>query len=294
MDVLSETLSSIRIGRAQACSVRQAGAWGWRYPSFSGSGFHLVTAGEAWLVTRGGPPRHLKTGDVVFTPAGAEHGLSHAPAALTGLPRAVREEDLPQPDPADVEFLCGAYWLDHGQVSPQLRSLPDVIAVTPDHARNPQLRPLLDLMRAHLAETGPGTGVTRPALLDLMLTHLLRQWLQENPDPLDAPIARVLSRIHAAPDHPWTVPDLSAIAGLSRTAFSERFTTVTGQPPKRYLTGRRLADAARLLRETDTPLSAIARRVGYSTEFALSNAFRREYGIAPGRFRAEAALSAGP
>jgi transcriptional regulator GlxA family with amidase domain len=29
----------------------------------------------------------------------------------------------------------------------------------------------------------------------------------------------------------------------------------------------------------------IARQVGYSSEFAFSNAFRREFGIAPGRFR---------
>ncbi|MFI5842566.1 helix-turn-helix domain-containing protein [Catenuloplanes sp. NPDC051500] len=42
------------------------------------------------------------------------------------------------------------------------------------------------------------------------------------------------------------------------------------------------------LRETDVPLAAIARRVGYSTEFAFGAAFRREYGIAPGRFRADA------
>ena len=94
-----------------------------------------------------------------------------------------------------------------------------------------------------------------------------------------------LDRIHAAPNHPWTVPDLSAIAGLSKTAFVNRFTTVAGQPPKRYLTEWRLSCAARLLRDTDAPLAAIARRVGYSTEFALSLAFRRDYGISPGRFR---------
>jgi AraC-like DNA-binding protein len=296
VDVLSEALNGIRIGRAQACAVRQSGAWGWRYPAFPGSGFHLVMAGEAWLVADDAAPRRLRAGDVVFTPSGAEHGLSHAPVALKGLPRAVQEADLPQPDGADVELLCGAYWLDRGRVPPYLRSLPDVIAVSPDHERNPELRPLLDLMRTNLAAAGPGTGVTRPALLDLMLTHLLKQWLEENPAPeaVDAPIARVLRRIHAAPARPWTVPDLSAIAGLSKTVFRERFTSVTGQPPKRYLTGWRLACAARLLRETDLPLSALARRVGYSTEFALSSAFRREYGVAPGRFRAGAGLSAEP
>jgi Helix-turn-helix domain len=43
--------------------------------------------------------------------------------------------------------------------------------------------------------------------------------------------------------------------------------------------------AGRLLRDADEPLSAIAARVGYSSEFAFANAFKREYGTAPGRYR---------
>lgn len=35
----------------------------------------------------------------------------------------------------------------------------------------------------------------------------------------------------------------------------------------------------------EEPLATIARQVGYSTEFAFGVAFRREYGISPGRFR---------
>ncbi|MDQ1033654.1 AraC-like DNA-binding protein [Streptomyces sp. V3I8] len=72
---------------------------------------------------------------------------------------------------------------------------------------------------------------------------------------------------------------------MSRTAFAKRFTALVGQPPMTYLTGWRLANGARLLRETDAPLATIAREVGYSTEFAFSASFRREYGISPGRFR---------
>jgi AraC-like DNA-binding protein len=45
---------------------------------------------------------------------------------------------------------------------------------------------------------------------------------------------------------------------------------------------------ARLLLASDYPLSAIAARVGYSSEYAFSKAFRRELGVAPSRYRAEA------
>jgi AraC-like DNA-binding protein len=98
-------------------------------------------------------------------------------------------------------------------------------------------------------------------------------------------IAAALREMHASPDKPWTVRHLSEVAGISRTAFNRRFALATGKPPRTYLTGWRLAYAARLLRETDAPQAAIARQIGYSTEFAFAAAFRREYRISPGRFR---------
>jgi AraC-like DNA-binding protein len=52
-----------------------------------------------------------------------------------------------------------------------------------------------------------------------------------------------------------------------------------------YLIGWRLLTGAQLLRETEAPLAVIARQVGYSSEFAFAGAFRREFGISPGRFR---------
>ncbi len=51
----------------------------------------------------------------------------------------------------------------------------------------------------------------------------------------------------------------------------------------------RLHRGARVLRETQAPLATIARRVGYSSEPAFANAFRRKLGVAPGRFRDQAA-----
>ncbi|MFC4472300.1 AraC family transcriptional regulator [Streptomyces xiangluensis] len=290
---LNEVIGSVRIGRAEACSVRESGSWGMRYPPMTGSGFHMVLRGSAWLITADNPPRELAAGDVVLTPFGAQHGLSHMPASLDDLPPAVMKEDLANPDRVDVEFLCGAYWLGHGRVHRFLRSLPDVIAVSPDYEGDPQLRLLAELFDAHLSDTGPGAGVTRPALLDLVLTHVLRQWLVQNRaadwlDISDPAISTALRDLHAAPHRRWTVQQLSETAGMSRTAFTKRFSALVGQPPMAYLTGWRLTYAARLLRETDAPLAAIAHQVGYSTEFAFGAAFRREYGISPGRFRQSA------
>jgi transcriptional regulator GlxA family with amidase domain len=74
-------------------------------------------------------------------------------------------------------------------------------------------------------------------------------------------------------------------AGLSRATFTRRFTALVGEPPLTYLTRWRLTTAARMLRQQDVPLSAVAHRVGYTSEFAFAKTFKREYRLAPGTDR---------
>lgn len=83
----------------------------------------------------------------------------------------------------------------------------------------------------------------------------------------------------------WTVESLAARAGLSRAAFARRFATLVGEPPMAYLTRWRMTTAARMLRESDAPLTTVAARTGYGSEFAFAKAFKREYGLAPGGYR---------
>ncbi|MBB5785199.1 AraC family transcriptional regulator [Nonomuraea jabiensis] len=290
MDMISEVIGTVRAGNAYARRITESGSWGARYPSFAGVGFHLVLGGTGWLVLRGGESIALHPGDVVLVPYGTEHGLSHTPCALGTLPVASMGPEPPRPGPSDFEFLCGAYRLDNGKVHQFLRALPDVIAISPDYDRHPQLRSLAALLGDDVSEPRPGDEATRSALVDLTLVHALRHWQEQSGDEAwpritDPGIAAALRAIHDAPDGRWTVQRLSEIAGMSRTTFVRRFTDLLGKPPATYLTGWRLTLGARLLRETSAPLAAIARQVGYSTEFAFANAFRREYGVSPGRFR---------
>jgi AraC-like DNA-binding protein len=287
VDVISEAIGSVRAGRANGRRINESGAWGVRFPGFEGIGFHIVLRGQGWLVAEETEPVALRTGDIVVAPNGAEHGLCHAPARLRDLPAVTTTAEPCDPPQADFAFLCGAYRLDRGQIHPFLRTMPNIIVVSPDYDDHPELRSLVGLLEDDVAEARPGNRVTRSALVDLMLVHVLRQW-QGTADwaaVTDPAIAAALRAIHGRPQHRWTVPELAKVAGMSRTAFSSRFTALAGKPPITYLTHWRLAYGARLLRQTKDPLATIARQVGYSTEFAFAGAFRREYGVAPGRYR---------
>jgi AraC-like DNA-binding protein len=72
---------------------------------------------------------------------------------------------------------------------------------------------------------------------------------------------------------------------MSHTSFTRLFTGAVGKPPMAYVRDLRLSTAARVLRETDAPLATIARQTGYANEFSFATAFRRAYGISPGRYR---------
>lgn len=290
MDLLSDVIRTVRVGSAGGRLIRVADAQGIRFPAFAGSGFHIVLGGACWLITEHEDPVGLAPGDVVLSSAGAAHGLSHIPRALQDLAPAVMGRTPLAPAPFDFEFLCGAYRLEHGLTPQYLRALPDLIVVSPDHDRHPEMRTLADLLVADVSADRVGVGATLPALLDLVLVHALRQWIENDdvtgwPRSEDPAIAAALREIHHNPQRPWTLKQLSEQAGLPRSVFSRRFTAAVGRPPMSYLISWRLSRGARLLRETDGSLATIARQIGYSTEFAFSAAFRREYGVSPGHFR---------
>ena len=287
--MISAAIGSIRVGEAGAQRIERSGEWGFRYAAFAGSGFHVVLRGACWLIRDAEDPVRLRAGDVVFSPSGTGHGLSSEPRNPAELPPAVLGAETPLESP-DVVLLCGAYRLAKGRVHPYLAAMPGIVAVSPDYDEVPLLRVSAEMLDAQTADGRPGTGVVRSALLDLLLVQMLREWVRQHHDatwpPLTDPaIAAALRSLHDRPGRPWTVEQLSGIAGMSRAAFTRRFTALTGTPPMTYLIRTRLGHGARLLRETAQPLRAIAREVGYATEYAFANAFRRVYGISPGRFR---------
>ena len=79
--------------------------------------------------------------------------------------------------------------------------------------------------------------------------------------------------------------ELASAAGMSRTNFAERFRKVAGAPPLAYLSRWRMVLAQRALRDPDVRVGDLAAELGYGSESAFSNAFKREIGESPLHYR---------
>jgi AraC-like DNA-binding protein len=254
-----------------------------------------VLSGGCGLLPAGAEPLRLAAGDIVLLPREPGHALADDPGSPLSAFRIGSSDRDDEPGVGVVtELLCGAYVLDRSRPHPLLADLPDIIHLPAHVGRHPRLRAAVGLLGAEIEKPVHGTEAGISALLDLLLIYMLRAWFDDRsadsptgwPAALaDPAISTALQAMHTEPAAPWTVQGLAQSAGLSRTVFAQRFTALVGRPPLAYLTWWRMTVAAKLLRETGAPLSAVARRCGYTSEFAFAKAFKREVGVAPGAFR---------
>lgn len=277
MDVLSDAISAMRTGRPYCALTETGTSWEMAFPASTSARFHAVTAGACDVVRHDAPTVTLRPGEAVLFPHGTAHTLRNSVNSRS-------------------EVVCGAYQVDQARKHPLFRDLPDAVHLAGGADRHPGLYASVRLLRDELAVAAPGQDTVLPALLDVLLVHLVRAWFTDRIGQQstgwcvalgDGAVASALRVMHDRPGDPWTVQSLGAHAGLSRAAFARRFATLVGTPPLAYLTWWRLTTAARLLHTTNAPLSAIAQRSGYGSPYAFASAFKREYGMSAGRYRTQ-------
>lgn len=301
MDVLSDVMTVLRTGRPFAARFARAAPWANRHPGHAGGfGVQIMVHGTAIVTMDDGETLKLEAGDALLLPRGGAHTIGDAldrPLDPPCDPRAIRTGPIVRSDMDDPTHvaLCMAYELAPGRTHPMIASMPGYVHMPADPQARPELAAAVGLLDAELRRQQSGGDTVVHALLDAILMYLLRAMLGHRTEQCpfsgwgaalaDDAIAAALSAIHADPARQWTVASLGEVAGLSRSAFSRRFTDLVGQPPLGYLTSWRLTLAARLLADTDAPLSSVARQVGYASEFAFATAFKRDFGTPPGQFR---------
>ena len=84
-----------------------------------------------------------------------------------------------------------------------------------------------------------------------------------------------------------SLEELASICRMSKFHFLRAFREITGSTPIEYRNRIRLEHAKELLADTDMPVGEIGTAVGYSSPVYFCDAFRRQTGISPGRYRQE-------
>src|SRR5579884_213969 len=107
-------------------------------------------------------------------------------------------------------------------------------------------------------------------------------WLRALGDPRIAPALRLM---HGDPGRAWHLDELAKACAMSRTSFAFHFRAAAGVAPLTYLTEWRMRLAERALEEENTPVAVIGRSLGYTSESAFSNAFKRVTGKSPNAHR---------
>jgi len=89
--------------------------------------------------------------------------------------------------------------------------------------------------------------------------------------------------------YPWSIAELARRAGLSRRSFNIRFRAAYGMSAIDYLRVSRLDAAKEALVYRQFSVAEAAYHVGYSSPANFATAFRKRFGFAPSRCRAQRA-----
>ncbi len=100
-------------------------------------------------------------------------------------------------------------------------------------------------------------------------------------------LKKLFQHINAQPAAKLPLRMAARLAGMSTPRFMKTFKQVAGMTLVAYLNHVRLANAARLLRETDRSIADIATTTGFSDQSYFDKRFKRSFGRTPKEFRLE-------
>ncbi|MEU8936085.1 AraC family transcriptional regulator [Streptomyces sp. NPDC048409] len=299
VDPLEDVLRLLRPKGGISARLVAGGDWAVRFDAPPHVKFNAVTQGSCLLTVDGiDRPVTVEEGDCYLLTRPHPYVLSSG----QGVDPVDADAVFTQPTPTaafaqvgsrrDCTIVGGAFSFLGRSRSLLLDQLPPLIHVPATSEHSVGINEALAWIsrEAHRGELGRGLVVNHLAVL--MLVHVLRHhvrtdrhkdgWLAGSADPVVGPVLRAL---HGNPAHPWTIREVAATAGVSRSTLAARFKNVVGTSPLDYLTAWRIELASNHLVEGRDTVSAIASAVGYSSESTLSIAFKRIVGLSPGAYR---------
>lgn len=292
-DPLAQVIELLQPRTVFSKGISGAGRWGVRYSEFGQPGFCAVIEGSCRLAVDGEVPVTLEQGDFVLLPATPAFTMSGFEPVT---PRRIDPRATPAPTeevrhgrqdgPVDVRLLGGYFFFGSPDAALLVSLLPAMV-----HMRGVErLSTLVRLVGEEASQQNAGRDLVLGRLVEILLIEALRASRAKGSPPgflrglADARVSGAIRQMHGDPQRPWTVAELAGEAGLSRSAFFDRFTRTVGLRPMEYLLAWRMALAKNLLGSKDIALDEVARQVGYGSASTFSTAFSRHVGQSPGRY----------
>lgn len=279
------------------CEVRRG--WSVSMPPAGHVNLHFNLAGRGGLRTVDGQSRPFGPNTLLVVPPGQPHRIelpdggddeldaaADCSVPVHGLKHLVAGAD----DAGGLVMVCGAIRATYAGTHGLFDGLKTPLAVDLDD--DGAMRAVFQSLLHEQANPGPGSAAMMRALMTQALVAMLRRICAEADCRLpwlaalqDERIAKVLEEVTEHPESPHSLEALAKTAGMSRSAFSERFKELLGRPAMDLVRELRLRRGAALLRSTDDPVQTVAERVGFQSRSHFSRAFRAQFGVDPAGFR---------
>lgn len=261
---------------------------------------HYVLSGDGKLRTADGAQQPLRQYCLAVVPPRLIHsietGESVAAETTTAESRADRDglsEFVAGPrGDDDLVVACGRLTVTYAGGTGLFDLLPEALVI--DFSDSEPMRETFERLLDEERSASPGLRMMVTSLMSECLVLVLRRvcespdcslpWLEALEDPRLAP---VIDAILEHPEHPYTVDSLAAQAYMSRSAFVAQFTSHFSRTPMAFVREVRMRRAAKLLKETELTVDAVASRVGYASRSQFSHAFKEQYRCSPAKYRAE-------
>jgi AraC-like DNA-binding protein len=298
VDPLSEVLSLLSARSVLSARLQMGGDWSMRFPS-EGVKFNAVIHSKCFMLQEGSTDAvQLQAGDCFLLTNCGSYVLCSDPQLTPVDAQGMFSEDADgtlMHDGGSDGFLAigGRITLDDADSSLLLDTLPTVFHIERESTEAPVVRWLLSRLVDEWASARPGSALAVDHLAQLLFVEVIRAWIR-SPGALssgwlhaidDRRIGLALRLMHAEPARRWLLQELADAAGMSRSNFALRFKQLAGVAPLDYLLRWRMRLAAKALRSGSDTVSAISYSLGYQSESAFTNAFRRVMGAAPQHYR---------
>lgn len=273
------------------------GSWAIRFPAPDKIKFFAVVKGRCWVSIDGEEdPIRFESGDVGLLTAKRSFALASdprvAPVDAMQLFSGAGRSGVKIGSGDDFAQIGGHVLLDPASGNLLSDVLPPWIHVPAASPQAAKFRWLLEQLVEEREADLPGAPLVSAQLSQLLFIQILRAhlktstpmtgWLRALSNPRIAPALRLM---HGDPARSWRLDELANACAMSRTTFASHFKCSAGIAPLTYLAEWRMRLAERSLRDENKPVAVVAESLGYASESAFSNAFKRMTGHSPSAYR---------